>query len=236
MCSEVVLAELGSCCYVYPVYSKLSGLKLALTRARRFVFILSLIVSWNSIPHVENIPRTWPNQWCCPSISSLNGWKNLQPRRGPLEFEMWFKRTVRDYHFLLLTPSCHFSKTTLALEGFLTDVGLWEKTKAGEDIIQSGWERVEGVCEFLAAMQWRQHETGIINPGLHTKAHKNTNPPLDLAHGLFSLSMSWNILCLEAQTYHHLMSLSCHTWWQQEIGRRINTAQLSGTGSLQPGC
>lgn len=115
-----------------------------------------------------------------PSILSFtNEWKKLKPCRGPLvmaEFEMWSKRSLRDYHFLLRTPSCHLSKTTLALEGFLTDVLLWEKTKAGEDIIQSGWEcgggvRVSGCDAVTAARDW-DYKPWITRAS--TQKHKST--------------------------------------------------------------
>ncbi len=111
-------------------------------------------------------------------LSFTNEWKKLKPCTGPLvmaEFEMWSKCSLRDYHFLLRTPSCHLSKTTLALEGFLTDVWLWEKTKAAEDIIQSGWEHGRGVwvsgCDAMTAARDWDYKSWITHAS--TQKHKS---------------------------------------------------------------
>lgn len=137
----------------------------------------------HGISHPEIIAGAWPKCWWCPGSCSFYTDGKLWICKIPSVWNM-ILTLFRDYHFLLLTPSCHLSKTTPVLKVFFIFY-FWQmhdcdrKTRHNPEC--GGGVRVPG-CD--AVMQQQQHGTRIINPGLHMQARKNTNPPLDLACSL----------------------------------------------------
>lgn len=66
-------------------------------------------------------------------------------------------------------------------------------------------ESEEEVCESPAAMQRRQHETGIINPGLHMQAHKKHKSAVG-----FDPGSAFSHFALKHQARRNLVSCHCH--------------------------
>lgn len=89
------------------------------------------------------------------------------------ELKMWF---VILYERLAATPSCYLSKSIPALWGFLTDV--WtrkHKRRGGHN--PERWREWRRCVTLWPRCKPRQHETRIINPGLHyasAQKHKST--------------------------------------------------------------
>lgn len=78
-------------------------------------------------------------------------------------FEMWSKRSQRDYHFLFLTPSCHLSKTTLAsCPGGLSDRCTTVRENKGRRGHNPEWLRAWRRCVRL----WLRCSDGSTRLGL----------------------------------------------------------------------
>lgn len=146
----------------------------------------------------------------------MNGWKKLELCRGPLVMAQSLKCDLNALW-----------RTTASWPGRL----FWqmydcEKTKAGEDIIQSGWERASVEEEVRKFPRLRCSDSSTRQGILildYARGHiKNTNPPLDLARLLLSLSCSSNILRAQAAhtSYHcHGIRDDARTGWQHKTLR-----------------